>query len=223
MLTERLPSVNVIILLSVLSLSCLFFQPAWGDEKLPIIQGIGGEYELDSTLGKRLGSKDFLGKVVLLYFGYTNCPDICPLTTAHLNQVVSSIGKDKDKLQVVFITVDPKTDTPENLKLYLEFFNSDFIGLSGSQAEVAEVLDLFLAEAQQVNKNKLPLDIKVTGRTGHQTGYIYSHTARIYLIDQNGNTRAFYYVGSKIEHIQAGVLSLLKSDSERGGIEPKEL
>ncbi len=192
-------------LMTMLSLSPLKLEASG----LPIVQGVGGPFSINSTLGKKVGLSDFQGKLVMLYFGYSNCPDVCPLTTAHIAAVLKQLGEKAAEVQVLFLTVDPDYDTPEVLRKYLSYFDERIIGLTGTRVEVDQVLDLYKAEYSQVTNLPLPLDIKVTQRTGLTTGYIYSHTARIYLIDKKGQTRAFYYLGTPVQQMKEGILSLL--------------
>ena len=101
-------------------------------EKLEIYEGIGGNFTLQSSRNHLVSLKDYHGQVVVMFFGYTACPDTCSITMAVLKQVIEKLGKRMDQVQPLFITVDPKRDTPEQMKNYLSFFHPNFIGLTGT-------------------------------------------------------------------------------------------
>lgn len=119
------------------------------------------------------------GKVVLVFFGYTNCPDVCPVTLSDYIQLKRNLGEDADKVEFVFITVDPERDTPERLAAYISNFDSDFTALSGTRTELEPVWQSYgvYQEKQDV---------------GSAAGYLVNHTARTYAIDKNGNWRLTY-------------------------------
>jgi len=114
----------------------------------------GVEYAQDIRLhdadGQLRSLKDFAGKVVLVFFGYVQCPDFCPLTLQELVEVKQLLGADGQRLQVIFVTVDPERDTAEILKAYLASFDPDFIGLHGSAEEIAAVAKDFKVYYQKV-------------------------------------------------------------------------
>lgn len=123
---------------------------------------------------------DFKGKVVLLFFGYTHCPDVCPTALQTLSRTMGLLSeKDRDKVQVVFISVDPERDTPEQAQRYAEFFYPGFIGLSGKPEEIEKVAKDYMAYYRKVE-------------SGSKAGYLVDHTAYIYLVDQKGQLKLFY-------------------------------
>lgn len=105
---------------------------------------IGGDFTLTDHESNHFELQQLRGKVVLMYFGYTHCPDICPVELAGMAQYVESLGAQKDSVKVLFVTVDPVRDTPERLKEYMGFFHDDFIGLSGSEDEIDQVKKSFM-------------------------------------------------------------------------------
>ena len=135
---------------------------------------IGGPFALVDQDGKPVDQSVLNGKWTAVFFGYTYCPDICPLTLQSLARTKAAMGKDGDKLQIVFITVDPARDTPINLKAYLASggFPKGVIGLTGTDAQVATVEKAYGVTA-----------IKQPGPTG---SYTYSHSAVVYLMDPKG-------------------------------------
>ena len=119
---------------------------AAADEPLPIHDGIGGEFAAPSSLGRDISLSEFRGKVVLLFFGYTSCPDVCPATLSHLKALVKRLGPAAADVQVLLVTVDPENDTPEHLREYLGQFDARFIGITGQREDTDRIAALFLAK-----------------------------------------------------------------------------
>lgn len=134
----------------------------------------------DFTLTKANGQPFTLskngGKITLLFFGYTFCPDVCPTTMAELKLATEKLGKDAENVQVVFVSVDPGRDTSEFMQKYVERFNPAFIGLSGTEEELSPIWDHYGIFREVVNRTS-------------NTNYIINHTARVFLVDANGNLR----------------------------------
>jgi len=99
------------------------------------------EFTLTDQDGSKVSLSDFKDKVVLIFFGYTHCPDICPMTMSVMNEVVDQLGDQADQVQVIFVTIDPERDTQEKLKSYMPYYNENFIGLTGSLEEIDKVAD----------------------------------------------------------------------------------
>jgi protein SCO1/2 len=144
---------------------------------------IGRDFELTDHTGKRRTLADYRGKVVALFFGFTQCPDICPTTLAELAQVKKDLGADADKFQVLFITLDPERDTQDVLASFVPAFDPSFVGLRGSKAEIDQVAKDFKVFAE-----------KVTAKDG--VGYTIDHTAGIYVFDTQGRIRLFVKTGA---------------------------
>jgi len=160
----------------------------------------GAEYGRTLALtdqdGKSRTLADFKGKVVVVFFGYTQCPDVCPTTMAELAQVKKSLGKDGERLQGIFVTVDPERDTPAVLKGYMGSFDPSFIALRGSveqTKDVAKEFKVFFA--------------KVPGRT--PDSYTMDHTAGSYVFDSNGKLRLFIRYGSGADALAADLKTLI--------------
>ncbi len=136
-------------------------------------------------------------KIVLLFFGYTYCPDVCPTTLAELKQAVEELGDNAGNVQVVFVSVDPGRDTSGEMQKYVERFSPSFIGLSGSEEELAPIW------------NDYGVFREVVGDASG-TDYIVNHTARVILIDQNGNMRLSYGFQTPPEDIAHDIEILLK-------------
>jgi protein SCO1/2 len=139
---------------------------------------------------------DFKGKVVVVFFGYTQCPDVCPTTMNDLAQIRKSLGADADKLQGLFVTIDPERDTGPVLKAYMSGFDPSFVALRGTTDEVtaaAKEFKVFFA--------------KVPGKTAD--GYTMDHTAASFVFDPKGNVRLFARYGIGTEALAADVKQLL--------------
>jgi len=137
-------------------------------------------------------------KIVILFFGYTFCPDVCPTTLAELKQVYDGLGDNAQSVEIVFITVDPDRDTSQHIQDYVNRFNSSFIGLTGSETEL-----------ESVWKNYGVFREIVPGTS--PTNYSLNHTARITLIDQNGNLRLSYGIQTPVDDIVHDIDLLLAS------------
>jgi protein SCO1/2 len=137
------------------------------------------EIHLGDQEGNSFSLGDQRGKVVLLAFGYTNCPDVCPITLAQFKQIKAGLGGDAALVRFVLITVDPERDTPERLKQYLGSFDPEFTGLTSSRSDLERVWQEY-----GVFQEKQAPD--------SSGNYAVDHTARIYAIDKGGNFRLTY-------------------------------
>ena len=106
--------------------------PVVAKEPLRIYENSGGDFELTGPDGKEISSKSFRGKVMLIYFGYTYCPDVCPMTLSHLKVGMLELAEEAKGVQVLFVSIDPERDTRDKLNEYVPYFHPDFIGLTGS-------------------------------------------------------------------------------------------
>ena len=135
-------------------------------------------FKLPDFDGKVRQVTDFPGKLVVVFFGYTQCPDACPTTMAELSGILKTLGPDASRVQVVFITVDPSRDTPALLKAYVTNFRPDFLALRGDEAQTQQIVKDF----------KLVVE-KVPGKTADT--YTIDHTAGTYVFDTQGHVRLF--------------------------------
>ena len=142
------------ILLALLLVACES-KPVFNALDITGIQGYGNDFRLIDHTGKPRTLADFRGKAVLMFFGFTQCPDVCPTTLSDMRQVMQKLGADAGKLQVLFITVDPKRDTQEILAKYVPSFNSTFLGLYGDQAATDKVAKDFMI-VHQIMEGKTP-------------------------------------------------------------------
>jgi len=143
---------------------------------------VGGDFSLTDHTGKRRTLGDFKGKVVVLFFGYTNCPDVCPTTMSELNGALKELGAKANDVQVLFVTVDPERDTQELLAQYVPAFNPSFLGLRGNQAELEAVTKSFKVFYQ---KSPTP-----------GGSYMMDHTAASFVFDKQGRVRLLVSYGS---------------------------
>lgn len=137
------------------------------------------------------------GNVVLIFFGYTNCPDVCPVTLSEYKQIKSRLGENSEKVKFVFITVDPERDTQERMKLYIENFDQDFVALTADRPTLEAVWKDYGVYQERQD-------------TGSAAGYLVDHTARTYAIDMQGKWRLNYPFGMEIEKIFQDVIHLLR-------------
>jgi protein SCO1/2 len=133
---------------------------------------IGGPFELLDQDGTKVTDKTFAGKASVIFFGYTSCPDACPTTLSDLSAWLNAIGRDADKLNVLFISVDPERDTPAHLKEYLSSFDPRIRGLTGTEEQVAAVTKAYRAYYKRISLE--------------DGDYAMDHTAVIYLMDRAG-------------------------------------
>lgn len=156
------------------------------------------EIELAQDNGSTFRLSEMRGNVVLLFFGFTSCPDVCPTTLSELRKVNEELGKDADQVKVVFVTVDPERDTPEKIQKYVSIFNPSFVGLSGSMDELEPVWKDYgvYREIDEVASSA--------------SGYLVTHTARVYLVDRDGNLRLSYSYGTPTQDIVHDLKILFK-------------
>ena len=161
------------------------------------IQEYGSDFHLTDHTGKARTLADFRGKVVTLFFGYTHCPDVCPTTLSDMRQVMDKLGKDSERVQVLFVTLDPGRDTPELLAKYVPAFHSSFLGLYGSKeitAKTAKDFKIFF----QLQPGKSP------------ETYTIDHTAGTLVFDPQGRLRLFLNYGLSPDLIASDIRILLK-------------
>lgn len=146
--------------------------------------------------GKLRSMSDFKGKVVVLFFGFTHCPDVCPTTMSDLKQTMKLLGDKSDQVQVLFVTVDPERDTQEVLAKFVPSFDARFIGLRGSLQETAETLGNF-----KIFYSKVP------GK--NKADYSIDHSAGMYVFDKDGKVRLYMGYGQKPTEIASDITKLL--------------
>jgi len=156
----------------------------------------GRDFKLTDHNGLPRTLSDFKGKVVTIFFGYTQCPDVCPTNLSSMAAAMQALGPDADKVQVLFVTVDPERDTAELLKNYVPAFNPNFLGLYGDAAQTAEVAKEFKV---------------IYRKSGDTSGpnYTVDHSAGTYVFDPQGRLRLYIKHGTAVEDIVADLKALL--------------
>lgn len=159
----------------------------------------GKELALTDHHGQARTLADFKGKAVMIFFGYTQCPDVCPTTMVEMAQIMKELGPDADRVQVLFVTVDPQRDTQALLAQYVPAFDPRFLGLFGDEEATQKVAREFKVFYQKVpNKN-------------NPDSYTMDHTAGTYVLDPQGNLRLFIKHGQDTASIVSDLRTLLKS------------
>ncbi|MEY4449397.1 MAG: hypothetical protein RLZZ433_2412 [Pseudomonadota bacterium] len=185
------------------SLVLVFFLGACNEQKMSFhgVDITGADYAKNLNLTDQNGQartlKDFAGKVVVVFFGYTQCPDVCPTTMQELTEVKRLLGPDGDKLQAVFVTVDPERDTTELLKAYVENFDPSFVALRPTAEQLPAVAKDFKIYYKRV-EGKTP------------TSYTMDHSAGSYTFDPQGRIRLFNRYGSGAKVLAEDFKWLLK-------------
>lgn len=154
------------------------------------------DFTLTSAAGE-VSLSDFRGKLVLLYFGYTFCPDICPATLANAGQALRELGNDAGDAQLIMISLDPERDTPEKLAKYTAHFHPSFIGVTGSPEQLAEVASLYGIFYQ-----------KTEGSAA--SGYLIDHTATLLVIDRDGYLKLVFPFGVTVPEIADDLKYMLR-------------
>ena len=160
----------------------------------------GRDFKLTDHNGKPRTLADFRGKVVVMFFGYTQCPDVCPTTLSDLAAALQKLGGDAERVQVLFVTVDPERDTPELLSHYVPAFNPTFLGLSGDAAATAATAREFKVLYQ-----------KQAGST--PGSYSMDHTAGTFIFDPMGRLRLFVSQGQGPDVFAHDIRELLRTTS----------
>ena len=190
-MTRRL----LLILLCLLALACSREPPSFRATELTGAT-FGRQLELPDHYGQLRSLKDFAGKAVVVFFGYTSCPDICPGTLARFAEVMKALGPQAEKVQVLFVSLDPERDTPERLQAFVPWFYPSFLGLRGDATQTrlaAEEFRVFSARQE----------------VGGSLGYVLDHSSGAYIFDPAGRLRLYVKDGALVEDIVADLRLLL--------------
>ncbi|MEO8383961.1 MAG: SCO family protein [Betaproteobacteria bacterium] len=172
-------------------------KPVFNTLDITGIQGYGSDFRLFDHNGKPRTLVDFRGKAVVMFFGYTHCPDVCPTTLAEMKQVMNILGNDAQRVQVLFVTVDPARDSPDLLAKYVPSFYPTFLGLYGDAAAT----------------EKVAKDFKIFYRTAlgkTADSYTVDHSAASLVFDPQGNLRLFINYGMGADKIAPDIKKLLQ-------------
>lgn len=155
-------------------------------------------FSLDGSNGTKLSLHGYLGKVVILEFGYTFCEEVCPVTLARLTEVYKKLGSAADDVQLIFVTVDPQRDSPERLREHLAAFNPNFLGATGTPDELGAVQKAYGVVAKQVVSPNPALR------------YAVDHSSSLYLVDRKGKLRGLAPFGTPVDDMVHDLELLLK-------------
>jgi len=159
---------------------------------------VAPEIELTRSDGSSFRLSEMRGDVVLIFFGYTSCPDVCPTTMAELKLALAELNEeDASQVKVLFVTVDPERDTPERVQEYLNNFNPAFVGLSGKLDDLQKVWQDYSVYREVVQGTSA-------------AGYVVDHTARVTLIDRQGNMRVSFGFATPVEDVVHDLKLILK-------------
>lgn len=183
-------------LLVLLVVPCVAAEPPFRTGALEP-PGPAPEFTLRSDTGKTVRLRDWRGNVVLLYFGYTSCPDVCPTTLSDLAEVKKQLGPAAQRLRVALVTVDPERDTAKRLHTYVKAFDPTFVGLSERKPALAVV---WKAYGVYVQSHRVP---------GSSEGYMVDHSATTFVIDAEGRLRLAISFGTPVEDIRHDLQLLL--------------
>ncbi len=147
------------------------------------------DFTLPRADGGTFRLSDYRGKTVVVYFGYTSCPDVCPTTLYNLHRALQRLGDEASKVQVVFITVDPQNDTPERIVDYLRYFDPTFIGLYGTEEQLRPVWDIFGVVVLR----------EETGQTAR--GYTVTHTTSMFVVDSEGYLKLRMHYDTNVDFL----------------------
>jgi protein SCO1/2 len=185
----------------------LFWNPATQEghvalDSMVANEPTGGDFSLTSY-GGPVSLSDYRGKIVLLYIGYTWCPDICPTNLAMISRTLSALNApEREQLQPLFVSVDPDRDTPQRLKEYVEYFHPSLLGLTGNRSDIDDIVGRYGAAYRIVNKQE-------------DENYVVDHTADTYIIDRQGKLVRRMAHGSSVEEMLAALQPLLQENLSR--------
>ena len=168
--------------------------PGWQETARNLIKA---DFTLVDQTGKRVSDEDYRGKWLLIFFGYTHCPDVCPTTMNEISVVMDLLGDDAARVQPLMITIDPERDTPEAMKEFVGAFDPRIVGLSGTPAEVDAAARAFRVYYAKVAQKDAP------------DGYLMNHSAYLYLVDDHGRFETVFAYEDNAETITAGIRKYL--------------
>ena len=163
-----------------------------------ITTSIGGDFTLTDQFGKPRSTTEFRSKILLVYFGYTYCPDVCPMALEHITKALQELGRDRDKIAVLFVSVDPTRDTVETLKLYSTNFDPNIIMLTGSETAVQNAMNKYRVYAKKENNPEF-------------SDYLINHTSVVYVMGTDGSYLSSFAHSTSPDAIQSILLKILQA------------
>jgi len=192
---------GLVVFLAVLAVlvAGLGYELGWFGRHAPAAPPVGGPFALIDQDGATRTDADFRGKLMLVYFGYTYCPDVCPATLLAMSQAVDALGPQADSVQPIFITVDPARDTPQQMKLYAANFSPRLVALTGAPDALAKAEQEYRVYAQ-----------KAAPAAGQDpNNYVMDHSSYIYLMGRDGKLAALIAPDAKAGDIEAAIRKAL--------------
>lgn len=201
-LTARIKAILAVIVLVSVALLAGRHYLGWfsngGEPPVPAV-AVGGPFALVDQDGRPRTDADFRGRLMLVYFGFTYCPDVCPTSLTTVGQALDQLGADADKIAPVFITVDPDRDTPEQLKEYVRHFHPRMTGLTGTKEQIAAAAKAYRVYYAKVRQQGAPED-----------EYTMDHTSITYLMGPDGKFLAHFSHGTESDAMAARIRRSLK-------------
>jgi protein SCO1/2 len=197
-MNDRLSRPLIIVAAFAVSLAIGLGAVLWltgGLSKVATASAIGGPFQLVDQSGQPVSDKTLRGKPTIIFFGFTHCPDVCPTSLFEMSEILRAMGDDAKKINAFFVSVDPERDTPQVMKDYLQSFDPNLRGLSGSPEQTAGVIT-----AYRVYAKKVPLK---------DGDYTMDHTALIYLMDRDGRFVAPFNIKRRPEEAAADLKKYL--------------
>lgn len=174
---KRVSSSKLILAAAILTLALAAV--AWGIHRAADARNLAYDFTLTDQDGQPFKLSQERGHAVAMFFGYTHCPDECPLTLAHLASARAALGSARDDVRIIFITVDPRRDTPQRMKTYLSTFDRSFVGVTGTESQLIPVYKAYHVWYQPLPKTQKGLE------------ELEAHTATITLIDRSGHLKGY--------------------------------
>lgn len=178
-----LPALIALVIIILLGAAFYFLRPHTFHGTVFQSPEEASAFTLNVADGKTVSLSDFRGKIVLVYFGYTFCPDVCPATLGAVTQALKDLGDQADEVQLIMVSVDPGRDTPEKLAEYVQHFNPTFIGGTNTPEEVAKIASLY------------GIFYQISGETTSNGDYLIDHTATLMAIDRDGFLKVVFPFG----------------------------
>lgn len=180
-----------LFIMAILALACTVAQPA-------AAQVLGGPFTLTAHNGKVVTDKDFRGKYMLVFFGFANCPDVCPLTLKKIDDALTKLGPKSAQIIPVFITIDPERDTPEKVRQFVTRISPRVVGLTGTRAQIDDVISKYKVMAQKM-PNPLQPD-----------GYTFLHSEFIFVMSPQGTFYSLLQGGQTVDYIAESLHSIIR-------------
>lgn len=188
---------GILLGLTVAALGVFFLRPRPFHGMVLQSPELAHDFTLEAANGKTVSLADYRGKLVVLYFGYTFCPDVCPATLSTMKEALNLLGRKAEDVQFIMISVDPARDTPEKIAEYVAYFHPSFIGVTGEPDQLAEIAALYGIYFQ-----------KHEGTAA--TGYLVDHTASLAVIDKEGYLKLILPFGITAQDVASDLRQLLR-------------